>query len=259
MKEQTKVMRLDTKEQGLIELLRKEGVGPLTRLLEMALNNPDTYNDERMKNEEYVKMLRNGKWIRSILKNETFSLESLDSCDYLLSVQIEEIKKAIQENKNIVITGTTGVGKTVLLNALLKYQLEEFPERKSVVIENYPEISPNIDVENKKVLIQDNGDFSMRSLRFLQDSNEPSRLIVGELMADEDFLAVTWGLQSGSSILTTSARNFGLRLLNHLRGMPNTEKQIETLYGMSFLEIHVSMDSEGQRIIDIKEECIKHE
>ncbi|WP_242299118.1 ATPase, T2SS/T4P/T4SS family [Bacillus cereus group sp. BfR-BA-01382] len=259
MKEQTKVMRLDTKEQGLIELLRKEGVEPLTRLLEMALDNPDTYNDERMKNEEYVKTLRNGKWIRSILKNETFSLENIDSCDYLLSVQIEEIKKAIHENKNIVITGTTGVGKTVLLNALLKYQLERFPERKSVVIENHPEISPNIDFENKNLLIRDDGDFSMRSLRFLQDSNEPSRLIIGELMADEDFLAVTSGLQGGSSILTTSARNFGLRMLNRLKAMPNTEKQIEMLYEVNFLIIDISIGLEGQRIVEIKKECIKNE
>ncbi|MES5837667.1 ATPase, T2SS/T4P/T4SS family [Bacillus cereus group sp. MG11] len=259
MKEQTKVMRLDTKEQGLIELLRKEGVEPLTRLLEMALDNPDTYNDERMKNEEYVKTLRNGKWIRSILENETFLLKDLESCDYLSSVQIEKFKKAIQENKNIVITGTTGAGKTVLLNALLKYQLERFPERKSVVIENYPEISPNIDFENKNLLIRDDGDFSMRSLRFLQDSNEPSRLIVGELMADEDFLAVTSGLQGGSSILTTSARNFRLRMLNRLRAMPNTEKQIEMLYEVNFLIIDISIGLDGQRIVEIKKECIKHE
>ncbi|MED0951378.1 ATPase, T2SS/T4P/T4SS family [Bacillus mobilis] len=259
MKEQTKVMRLDAKEQRLIELLRKEGVEPLTSLLDMVLNNEGTYDNERMKNEEYVKTLRIGKWIRSLLKDEKFLLEDFESCGYLSSVQIKEIKIAMQQNKNIVITGSTGVGKTTLLNSLLKYQLEKFPERKLVIMEHCPEISPNIDCDNEKILVRDDGDFSMKSLRFLQDSNEPSRLIIGELMTDEEFLSLTSGLQGGCAILATSAgRDFGLRTLNRLMSIPNTKKQIEMLYGTSFLLVHVSNAPLGQKVIDIKEECIQH-
>ncbi|WP_144536992.1 ATPase, T2SS/T4P/T4SS family [Bacillus thuringiensis] len=259
MKEQTKVMRLDKKEQRLIELFRQEGMEPLTSLLEMVLNNEGTYDKERMKNEEYVKVLRTGKWMRSLLKNEKFLLEDFESCGYLSSEKRKKIEQAIQENKNIIITGSVGVGKTVLLNALMKYQLDRFPERKSVIVERCPEISLDIDCD-ETILIRDDGDFSMKSLRFLQDSNEPSKLTIGELLTDEDFLSLVAGLQGGSSVSTTlqcgEGEELKKRILSRLKWMNNTEKQIEALHGTSFLEVHMSMDSEGQRIIDIKEVCI---
>ncbi|MFJ8531111.1 ATPase, T2SS/T4P/T4SS family [Bacillus sp. NPDC094106] len=243
MKEKTKVMRLNKQEQRLIEMLRKQGSKTLSNILRTFLHSK--VSKYVVNNENFLKELSTAKWILSILENKVFSLESLREDGCISDVQMGEIKKAIQQNKNILITGHVGAGKTTILKALFEYQLRLFPERKLVVMEDFPEIYHDSNYNQDNIIFRNNGDLSIKDLCFLQDSKEPTRLIIGEVMDDSDFLAILSGLQVGSSILTTLQGEDWKRCVG---------KQQDMLFQTNFVVIQVSINEAGKRTIKIVED-----
>jgi len=97
------------------------------------------------------------------------------------------LKLAVQRRKTIVISGGAGVGKTTLLNALVK---EIAPHERLIVIEDAPEI--RLDRPNAVGLVAvrgDQGEAQVSADELLQASMRmrPDRVLLGELRGSEAF------------------------------------------------------------------------
>lgn len=110
----------------------------------------------------------------------------------------QTLLEAVQLNKNIIIEGEAGVGKTVLMKALLDSDICSFPKKRFCIIDRYHEF----DVKFK---MYDNVNIfdclTMSELARL--SKTPSRVIIGESGGLENFLSLFSVLETNSSVLTS--------------------------------------------------------
>ncbi len=90
----------------------------------------------------------------------------------------EIIRLAIKEKKNIVVVGSTGSGKTTLVNAVLEMQARLAPHDRTIVIEDTPELVCEVD-NHLSLLTTD----SFNALSCLKASMRltPSRIVMGEV------------------------------------------------------------------------------
>ena len=121
----TKVVRVTEKEERLLNYIRRSG----SRLVS-EINSAFT---ELPNKEGYLTM----KGLGSIIEDRCFmNLETLIDMKFISEEKAEALVTALQKNKNIIIVGQTGVGKTTLLNALLEYQTDV----RMLALEKIPEI-----------------------------------------------------------------------------------------------------------------------
>ncbi len=173
----------------------------------------------------------------------TFNFRSLKDMGWAPDQQVSTILDQIEMHNNILIVGTTGSGKTTLINSMLQTVKDNC---RCVIIEDTSElITPN-DVSTKLLTRQqernhfyeyDQAELIRQSLRM-----RPERLIVGEVRGHEakDYLlALSTGHNGGFCSLHASSARQALLRLEMLVQMGAPQWSLETIRRL----IQLSLDT----------------
>ncbi|AJD29280.1 type II/IV secretion system protein E [Clostridium sporogenes] len=162
-------------------------------------------------------------------KISNIDLNALINMKCLSKEEADYLAKSMRENKNIIITGRIGVGKTTLLNSLLDYQ-------DNVNIMTFERVK----------------ELNLSKIAVPNDSKD-SRLIINEIQNCDDGLGLLYALNMGSSVLGTiySKGNWHEYFLDLFDGNDNMKKYAEeTLSKNKFIQVNISINSDGKRIVD---------
>ena len=187
---------------------------------------------------------------------DPLTLEDLISFGSLTSAAAAFLKACIAARKNIVISGGTGSGKTVLLNILSSF----IPHRQRIVtIEDTTELrllqEHVVSLESKLPNVEGTGAYTIRDLLKNALRMRPDRIIVGECRGPEalDMLQAMNTGHDGS--LTTVHANSAAEVLQRLEVLvlmaaelpiQAIHRQIESAID---LIVHISRISGGRRAI----------
>ena len=100
----------------------------------------------------------------------------------LTSEQVKIIKNVIVTGKHIMVSGSTGCGKTTLLNAMLKIMKND----RIITLEKERELDTSFIEDSVAMRASDNSD-SMKRLARAALRLRPDRIIIGEIMGDEAY------------------------------------------------------------------------
>lgn len=187
------------------------------------------------------------------LAPSSWSIEDMMKNNWSSREDLEILKKIIQTNKNILVVGSTGAGKTSLINALIK----EIPKNERIItIEDTPELTPQSD-SALQLLTQNqslekcitSNDLLKYSLRL-----RPDRIIMGEIRGEEakDFiLTLSTGHAGSMSTLHADNPHQALFRLEMLVQMGAPQWSLQTIRRMIWLSLNYIVcchkDTLGQR------------
>ena len=187
--------------------------------------------------------------------NHNFDLNKLLELQWASQKQIDFLKNAFWSHKNILIIGTTGVGKTTVIDSIL--QLAK-PNERILILEDTDELTPpnplsaklmtRVDPQNilREITLSD---LIRQSLRL-----RPDRLIVGEVRSQEAkdlLLALSTGHAGSFCTLHASSAQQALLRLEMLVQMGAPQWSLDTIRKLIFMSIQlivtVGRDSAGNR------------
>ena len=183
-------------------------------------------------------------------KQKVFSLDELEHLDFATSEQKEFLKRCIRNKENLLISGGTSTGKTVLLRSLVE-QISA-TERIVIVEEEAEVLWPH----PHAVLIE-SGRGNLRSTLIECLRMRPSRLVVGEVRGEEaiEMLQAMNTGHSGtmSTIHANSSREALLRLETLLLSSQismSTSAARKLISTSIQIVVHLSRDTKGKRSIE---------
>ena len=120
----------------------------------------------------------------SIRKRAThvWSLDDYVEQGILSNAQLNALRCAISQHRNILVAGGTGTGKTTLTNALIHAIARQYPEERLLIIEDTPELQCRA---ANAVLLQTTKSVSMTDLLRASMRMRPDRILVGEVRGGE--------------------------------------------------------------------------
>ena len=230
MTEKTKVMRLNELEQEVVSLLR-QSKEHLSRELNHLLNNQQgSYFQETQK-------------LKNIIDSKNpHDLDSLFSTGFVTDCQMNQIKEAVEMNKNILITGRCGAGKTTLLRALMDFRFKHYQDDRVIVVDKMKELQK--DVKDKEMVIYKESD-SLRFSDFRHHLGSKPQIILSEINSEEDMYSMIFAIDTGMSVVATIQAEDCLNRLNSLSGGTVNLKNKE------FVVLHVNHEN-GNRRLSIK-------
>lgn len=181
---------------------------------------------------------------------QIFSLEDYVNSGIMTVDQYDVIVESIKKRENIIVTGSTGSGKTTCTNAIIKKMVELTPDDNFYIVEDTPELQCNAKF---KTMLWINKSFAVKavesSLRF-----SPDRIIFGEvrngLVMRE--LLDAWRTGHNGNVTTLHAKD-GASALLRIKGMlgqENTE-MAEHLSEVIQLIIHLRKTHNGIQLDEI--------
>ena len=184
-----------------------------------------------------------------------FTLDQYVSDLSLTKDQHAVILDAVKNHRNILVTGSTGSGKTTLVNAIINAMVAFDPTERIFIIEDTGEIQ--CAAENF-VQYHTTLDITMTMLLRTTLRMRPDRILVGEVRGPEALdLLMAWntGHEGGAATLHANNARAGLDRLSMLISMhPDSPKQIEPLIGEAVqLVVHIARTPEGRRVSEIVE------
>jgi type IV secretion system protein VirB11 len=184
-----------------------------------------------------------------------FTLDQYVSDLSLTKEQHAVIQDAVKKHRNILVTGSTGSGKTTLVNAIINAMVAYDPTERIFIIEDTGEIQ--CAAENF-VQYHTTLDITMTMLLRTTLRMRPDRILVGEVRGPEALdLLMAWntGHEGGAATLHANNARAGLDRLSMLISMhPDSPKQIEPLIGEAVqCVIHIARTQEGRRVAEIIE------
>ena len=184
-----------------------------------------------------------------------FTLTHYVAAGIMTSAQLVVIEAAVKNHRNILVTGSTGSGKTTLVNAIINHMVVIDPSERIVIIEDTGEIQCAADnfVQYHTTL-----DISMTLLLRTSLRMRPDRLLVGEVRGPEALdLLMAWntGHEGGAATLHANHARAGLVRMAQLISMhPDAPKHIEPLISEAVqLVIHIARSQDGRRVEEIVE------
>lgn len=173
--------------------------------------------------------------------------------------QVEALRDAIRQRRNIVVAGGTGAGKTTLLNLLAA----EIPSHERVVtIEDAAELSlPGhvVRLEAHPPNADGHGGVSLRQLLRSALRLRPDRIVVGEVRGAEA-LDMVWALNTGhlGSLSTVHANSpsealWRLETLALSDGGVAADAVRRQIHAGIHLVVQVERSAEGRRITELWE------
>jgi len=184
-----------------------------------------------------------------------FTLEQYVESGIMTPAQHDVIISAVNQHKNILVTGGTGSGKTTLVNAIINRMVMTDPAERIVIIEDTGEIQCAAD---NFVQYHTSLDITMTQLLRTTLRMRPDRILVGEVRGPEALdLLMAWntGHEGGAATLHANNARAGLARLALLISMhPDSPKPIEPLIGeaVHFI-IHIARTQQGRRVAEIVE------
>ena len=176
-----------------------------------------------------------------------FTLDQYVATGIMTTAQLVIIEAAINNHRNILVTGSTGSGKTTLVNAIINQMVVFDPSERIVIIEDTGEIQCAAEnfVQYHTTL--------RTSLRM-----RPDRILVGEVRGPEALdLLMAWntGHEGGAATLHANNARAGLSRLAQLISMhSDAPKHIEPLIAEAVqCVIHIARTPEGRRVAEIVE------
>jgi len=184
-----------------------------------------------------------------------YTLDQYVAADIMTTAQLVIIEAAINNHRNILVTGSTGSGKTTLVNAIINQMVVFDPSERIVIIEDTGEIQ--CAAENF-VQYHTTLDISMTLLLRTSLRMRPDRILVGEVRGPEALdLLMAWntGHEGGAATLHANNARAGLSRLAQLISMhSDAPKHIEPLIAEAVqCVIHIARTSEGRRVAEIVE------
>ena len=184
-----------------------------------------------------------------------FTLTQYVATGIMTPAQLVVIEAAVKNHRNILVTGSTGSGKTTLVNAIINHMVVIDPSERIVIIEDTGEIQCAADnfVQYHTTL-----DISMTLLLRTSLRMRPDRLLVGEVRGPEALdLLMAWntGHEGGAATLHANHARAGLVRMAQLISMhPDAPKHIEPLISEAVqLVIHIARTQDGRRVEEIVE------
>ena len=184
-----------------------------------------------------------------------FTLDQYVATGIMTQAQLAVIEAAVSNHRNILVTGSTGSGKTTLVNAIINRMVVIDPTERIVIIEDTGEIQ--CAAENF-VQYHTTLDITMTLLLRTTLRMRPDRILVGEVRGPEALdLLMAWntGHEGGAATLHANNARAGLNRLAQLISMhSDSPKKIEPLIGEAVqCVIHIARTQEGRRIAEIVE------
>jgi type IV secretion system protein TrbB len=184
--------------------------------------------------------------------SRVFTLKQYVSDGIMTKDQMDELRNAIQAHRNILVTGSTGSGKTTVLNALIHELTAQFPLERLIIIEDTAEIQC---VTRDFVQYHTSPERSMTDLVRMSMRMRPDRILVGEVRGAEALdLLMAWstGHKGGMGTLHANSAAATFTRLETLVSMnPNAPHgMIEKLIGESLdIIVHIERHPEKGRIV----------
>lgn len=161
------------------------------------------------------------------------------------------IESAVRERKNILIAGSTGSGKTTLVNAVIRYMVEASPDHRLLILEDTRELQCL--AENYVPLKVVEGVDMVRLVKITMREN-PDRIIVGEVRdGSAHALLKSWNTAHPGGVATLHADSA-------LRGLTRLEQLVQESVKIPMpaliaeavdLVIFVEKHADGRRVKEI--------
>ncbi|WP_367607890.1 P-type conjugative transfer ATPase TrbB [Legionella sp. W05-934-2] len=182
-----------------------------------------------------------------------FSLVEYVDSKIMTVNQCRVIKKAVKEHKNILVVGSTGSGKTTLVNAIINEMVDQSPEERVFIIEDTGEIQCK--AENS-VQYHTTLDVDMTQLLKTTLRMRPDRILVGEVRGSEALdLLDAWntGHEGGAATLHANSALSGLtRLKSLITRNPASPAEIEPLIGEAVhMVVQIRRTATGRKVDEI--------
>lgn len=179
-----------------------------------------------------------------------YTLEQYRDNNQMTGGEYERIIRAVEDNMNIIVSGSTGSGKTTLTNAILQKMTEITPDDNFYIVEDTPELQCNA---RMKTMLCVPKEFAWKaveeSLRFT-----PQRVIFGEVRRANVMqeLIDAWRTTPHGGVSTFHAIN-GAQTLMRIKGMvgkddPETAAHLNEVIQ---LVVHLKRDKNGVHIDEI--------
>jgi pilus assembly protein CpaF len=191
------------------------------------------------------------------------TLEDLFDREMFNKLTKELLKEIVTSSKNILVSGTTGAGKTTFISALLN----SLPANTRVITcEEVFELKLNssdwVALQTRETNLENKGEVSLRRLIREALRMRPERLILGEVRQAEA-LELLIALNSGMSGMATIHANSAPEAINKLTllpllGGPNIQSEFvrKTVGQVIDFVVHIQRNIKGKRqvaeIIEVK-------
>ena len=191
------------------------------------------------------------------------TLEDLFDREMFDKLTKDLLKDIVTSSKNILVSGTTGAGKTTFISALLN----SLPANTRVITcEEVFELKLNssdwVGLQTRETNLENKGEVSLRRLIREALRMRPERLILGEVRQAEA-LELLIALNSGMSGMATIHANSAPEAINKLTllpllGGPNIQSEFvrKTVGQVIDFVVHIQRNIEGKRqvaeIIEVK-------
>lgn len=136
---------------------------------------------------------------------QVFAFESYVAQNIMTQLQAQKLRQAISQRRNILISGSTGSGKTTFANACIAFIAEYCSTDRLVVLEDTPEIQCRS--ENVETMCTTDHVDMLRLLKCTMRMR-PDRIIVGEVRGGEALVLLkAWMTGHPGGIATIHADN----------------------------------------------------
>ena len=137
--------------------------------------------------------------------DKIFTLEEFVQEERLSQELYDKIVSHIKKRSNIVISGSTGSGKTTMTNAIIKKMIEFTPDERIYIVEDTPEIKCHSPYKTQLYIRKDQAVIAIQTaLRWT-----PKRIIFGELRSGEVAVELleAWNTGHPGNVTTIHADN----------------------------------------------------
>ena len=185
---------------------------------------------------------------------QVYELDTYVQQDIMTIDQLNLIKKAIHNKKNILIVGGTGSGKTTFANSLIQCISSLYPQERLVIIEDTIEIKPS---SEHCVMLRTSMHVDMLQLLRATLRLRPDRIIVGEVRGGEALsLLKAWntGHPGGIATIHANSSSGAMTRLEQLIGETAHIRNVQSMIEQAIdLIVVISKHKGSRKIIEMVE------
>jgi type IV secretion system protein TrbB len=184
-----------------------------------------------------------------------FTLQQYVESGIMTGDQKSFLCPAIRDHRNILVTGSTGSGKTTMCNGCIRELTVQFPDERLIIIEDTAEIQC---AAKDFVQYHTSPERGMTQLVRMAMRMRPDRILVGEVRGPEALdLLMAWSTGHEGGIATLHANNAAAALtrLSSLVSMnQEAPREIEPLIGEAVnIIVHIARTAKGRVVKEMIE------